>query len=150
MTLKTIAFGNLKRRKAKAAFVLLGLLIGTTAVVAFVTLVGALTFDINHKLETYGANILVLPKTETLSLTYGGLSLGGVSFDMQELRQDALLRHGREPEGHARSEGCGPDDRLPEQQHRQEADARQQEVGRRHVEHPDGGADAGDQEHPKE
>jgi len=46
--------------------------------------------DINHKLEMYGANILIVPKTENLSLTYGGLSLGGVSFDMTEIRQDEL------------------------------------------------------------
>jgi putative ABC transport system permease protein len=49
-----------------------------------------LTQDINHKLEEYGANILIVPKTENLSLTYGGLSIGGVSFDMQEIRQEDL------------------------------------------------------------
>ena len=90
MTLKDIAFRNLKRRKSKAAFVLVGLMIGVSAVVAFISLVEALTQDINHKLEEYGANILIVPKTENLSLTYGGLSIGGVSFDMQEIRQEDL------------------------------------------------------------
>ena len=90
MTLKDIAFRNLKRRKSKAAFVLVGLMIGVSAVVAFISLVEALTQDINHKLEEYGANILVVPRTENLSLTYGGLSIGGVSFDMQEIRQEDL------------------------------------------------------------
>jgi putative ABC transport system permease protein len=90
MTLKDIAIRNLRRRKAKAAFVFLGLLIGVSAVVAFITLVDALTQDINHKLEKYGANILIAPKTENLSLTYGGLSLGGVSFEMQEILQKDL------------------------------------------------------------
>ncbi|MDP3040232.1 MAG: ABC transporter permease, partial [Deltaproteobacteria bacterium] len=90
MTLKDIAFRNLRRRKSKAAFVLVGLMIGVSAVVAFISLVEALTLDINHKLEEYGANILIVPKTETLSLTYGGLSIGGVSFDMQEIRQKDL------------------------------------------------------------
>ena len=46
--------------------------------------------DINHKLEMYGANILIVPKTENLSLTYGGMSLGGISFDMKEIRQEEL------------------------------------------------------------
>ena len=90
MTLKDIALRNLRRRKSKAAFVLVGLMIGVSAVVAFISLVEALTQDINHKLEEYGANILIVPKTENLSLTYGGLSLGGVSFDMQEIRQEDL------------------------------------------------------------
>jgi putative ABC transport system permease protein len=90
MTFKDIALRNLKRRKAKAAFVLLGLLIAVSAVVSFMSLTEALTRDINDKLEKYGANILIVPKTENLSLTYGGLSLGGVSFEMQEIRQENL------------------------------------------------------------
>lgn len=92
MTLKDIAFRNLIRRKAKASFVLLGLLIGVSAVVAFMSLVEALTRDINHKLEKYGANILIVPRTENLPLTYGGLSLGGFSFEMKEIRQEDLNR----------------------------------------------------------
>ena len=90
MKLIHISLANLRRRKAKAFFILLGLLVGVSAVVAFISLVGALTNDINHKLEKYGANILIVPKTENLSLSYGGLSLGGFSFDMQEIHQDDL------------------------------------------------------------
>ena len=90
MNIRDIAFRNLRRRKGKATFVLVGILIGVASVVAFISLVEALTQNINHKLEQYGANILIVPKTENLSLTYGGLSLGGVSFDMQEIRQEDL------------------------------------------------------------
>lgn len=92
MTLRDIAFRNLRRRKAKAAFVLVGILIGVASVVAFISLVESLTQNINHKLEQYGANILIVPKTENLSLSYGGLSLGGVLFEMQEIRQADLGR----------------------------------------------------------
>jgi putative ABC transport system permease protein len=92
MTLRHIALSNLRRRKAKAGFILVGLLIGVSAVVAFVSLVGALTQDINGKLEKYGANILIVPETESLSLTYGGLSLGGISFEMKEIRQESLQK----------------------------------------------------------
>jgi putative ABC transport system permease protein len=92
MTLKDIAFSNLRRRKTKALFILAGLLIGVSTVVTLLTLVHAMRQDINHKLEMYGANILIVPKTENLSLTYGGLSLGGVSFDMKEIKQEDLSR----------------------------------------------------------
>jgi len=92
MTLRDIALLNLRRRKAKAAFVLAGLLVGVSTVVGLVTLTGALTDDVNHKLEQYGANILVVPKTENLSLNYGGLSLGGVSFDVEEIRESDLKK----------------------------------------------------------
>ena len=92
MKLSDISLGNLKRRKAKAIFVLIGLLVGVTAVVAFISLVDAMTRDINHKLEKYGANIMILPKTENLSLTYGGMAIGGVSFEMKEILQKDLQK----------------------------------------------------------
>jgi putative ABC transport system permease protein len=92
MTLKEISIRNLIRRKGKAAFVLTGLVIGVTTVVAIVSFVEAMTSDINHKLEKYGANILIVPKTENLTLTYGGLSLGGVSFEMKEIQEKELTR----------------------------------------------------------
>ncbi|HAY39089.1 MAG TPA: ABC transporter permease, partial [Desulfobacteraceae bacterium] len=94
MTLKEIAIKNLIRRKSKAAFILAGLVIGVTTMVAVISLVDAMSSDINDKLEKYGANILVVPKTENLPLTYGGISLGGVSFEMEEIRQEDLIRVG--------------------------------------------------------
>ena len=90
MTLKDIAFRNMMRRKAKAGFVLAGLLIGIATVVGLLSLIEAMTQDINHKLEKYGANILIVPQTQNLSLTYGGLSLGGISFEMEEIEQKEL------------------------------------------------------------
>ena len=92
MTLKDIALRNIRRRKAKAGFVLAGLLIAVSTAVALLGLIEAMNRDIQKNLEEYGANILILPRTENLSLTYGGLSLGGVSFEMQEIRQADLVR----------------------------------------------------------
>ena len=92
MTLKNISLKNLLRRKGKASFVLAGLVIGVSTVVGIISFVEATTNDINHKLEKYGANILIVPRTENLTLSYGGLSLGGVSFEMEEIRQEELAR----------------------------------------------------------
>ncbi len=92
MTLKHISFKNLIRRKGKASFVLAGLVIGVSTMVGIISFVDAMTSDINHKLEKYGANILIVPRTENLTLTYGGLTLGGVSFEMEEIRQEELAR----------------------------------------------------------
>ena len=80
------------RRKGKAAFVFAGLVIGVTTIVTVITLVESMTGDINEKLEKFGANILVVPRTENLTLSYGGLSLGGVSFEMQEIQQQELAQ----------------------------------------------------------
>jgi len=92
MTLKNISFKNLIRRKGKVSFVLAGLVIGVSTVVGIISFVDAMTSDINQKLEKYGANILIVPRTENLTLTYGGLSIGGVSFEMEEIREEDLAR----------------------------------------------------------
>lgn len=92
MTLQDIAFQNLLRRKRKTVFMLIGLIIGVATVVSMMTLIDGMTGDINYKLNKYGANILIVPKTENLTLSYGGLTLGGVSFEMQEIQEKSLER----------------------------------------------------------
>lgn len=90
MTIRDIAVKNLLRRKTKAAFILAGLVIGVATVVAIITLAETMGQDINKKLEKFGANILIVPKTDNLMLSYGGMALGGVSFDTAPLRQSEL------------------------------------------------------------
>lgn len=92
MQLIDIAIKNLVRRKAKAGFVMAGLVVGVAAMVAVIGFVRTMTAEINHKMERYGANILILPKTEDLQLSYGGLDLGGVAFDLAPMRQADLQR----------------------------------------------------------
>ena len=92
MTIKDIAIKNLLRRKGKAAFILAGLVIGVATVVAVISFADTMTDDINHKLEKYGANILIVPRTDNLPLTYGGMTLGGVSFEMEPIHQSQIDR----------------------------------------------------------
>ena len=60
------------------------------SVVALLTTTSTLEEDIAHKMYEFGANILITPRSEGLSLTYGGLSLGGLSFDLKEISQQDL------------------------------------------------------------
>ncbi len=92
MTLKDIALLNMRRRKAKAAFILVGLMIGVATVVALITLFTSVSHNILHKMEKYGANILVVPKSQNLSLSYGGISLGGVSLETEEISETDVGR----------------------------------------------------------
>ncbi|MGD9250921.1 MAG: ABC transporter permease [Desulfobacterales bacterium] len=92
MTLRQIAIRNLLRRKGKAMLILFGLVLGIGTVITVITYADAVTGDIKHKLEKYGANILIVPRTESLSLNYGGINMGGISFEMQELYEADLTR----------------------------------------------------------
>jgi len=90
MNLNAIAIANIKRRKAKAAFVLTGLLIAVATVVALLGLRQAVSSNMLLQLEQYGANIVILPQSDNLTLSYGGISLGGVSFDVRKIHEADL------------------------------------------------------------
>lgn len=90
MNLYTIAFNNLRRRKARLAFLLMGLLIGVATVVTLMTLSESMTMDAQHKMENFGANIVITPRADSLSLSYGGISLGGVTVGSQEIPEQDL------------------------------------------------------------
>lgn len=90
MKLHNIALNNLCRRKAKMAFLTIGLAVGVATIVTLVTLTNSMSGDIERKMDEFGANILITPRSNDLSMTYGGISLGGISFDQQEIREADL------------------------------------------------------------
>ncbi|MCM0079973.1 ABC transporter permease [Geomonas sp. Red32] len=90
MKLHNISFNNLRRRKAKMAFLTVGLVVGIATIVTLLTLTRSMSADIERKMDEFGANILITPQQNGLSLTYGGISLGGVSFDQTEIKESDL------------------------------------------------------------
>jgi putative ABC transport system permease protein len=92
MRLSSVAWDNLRRRSSRAAFLVAGLLVGIATVVTLLTLSRALTVQAQNQLETYGANIVVAPQTDDLSLAYGGVALGGVRLQARDLREADLAR----------------------------------------------------------
>lgn len=90
MHLHTISINNLKRRKAKMAFLTIGLMVGIATIVTLVTLTRSMSGDIERKMDEFGANILITPQSNGLAMSYGGISLGGVSFDQREIREADL------------------------------------------------------------
>src|SRR3989304_6427359 len=90
MKLSDIAINNLKRRKGKMIFLIIGLLIGITTIVTLVSITSRMSEDLGKKLDEYGANIIVAPKSDGLSLSYGGISLGGMTFETKELSSGDL------------------------------------------------------------
>ncbi|HEY4744195.1 MAG TPA: FtsX-like permease family protein [Desulfuromonadaceae bacterium] len=92
MRLHTIALNNLKRRKAKMAFLTIGLMAGIATIVTLLTLTRSMSSDIERKMDEFGANILITPRSNGLAMNYGGISLGGVTFDQREIRESDLGR----------------------------------------------------------
>lgn len=92
MRLHNISINNLMRRKAKMAFLTIGLLVGIATIVTLVTLTSSMSRDIEHKMDEFGANILITPLNKDLAMNYGGISLGVVTFDQREIREEDLAR----------------------------------------------------------
>ncbi len=92
MKLHTISINNLKRRKAKMAFLTIGLMVGIATIVTLVTLTRSMSSDIEHKMDEFGANILITPQSNGLAMNYGGISLGGVTFDQREIQEKDLAK----------------------------------------------------------
>lgn len=90
MKLHNISFGNLMRRKAKMLFLVLGLIIGISTVVTLMSITESMTQDIEERLNQFGANIIMVPRSENLSLSYGGIDVGGVNYEVKEFDQKDL------------------------------------------------------------
>ncbi|MEX0776511.1 MAG: FtsX-like permease family protein [Phycisphaeraceae bacterium] len=85
MRIRTLAIANLKRRKGKAAFLAAGIALGIGTVVALLGLSGSIRREIGTQLDQFGANIVVVPKSDSLALNYGGVSVSSVALDVQDL-----------------------------------------------------------------
>jgi putative ABC transport system permease protein len=88
MKLYNISLNNLRRRRTKMIFLVLGLTIAVTTVVTLVTVSQVMNADIANKLDEFGANIIITPKSDDLSLSYGGMAVSGVSLDVTKLKEN--------------------------------------------------------------
>lgn len=87
MRLSSISLNNLRRRKSRTLFLSLGLFIGIATVVALLSITAAMKADIDKKLDEFGANIVIAPRSDELVLSYGGITVGDLSYNQRELEE---------------------------------------------------------------
>jgi len=85
MRLVDIAWTNVRRRLSKVTLVVLGLSIGVATAVGLLTITETMQHDVSAKLDQYGANIIVVPKAQALTLSYGGLAVSSAAYDVGQL-----------------------------------------------------------------
>ena len=90
MNILTIPLRNLRRKLPRTVLTVVVFAIGVASVTALLELSRAVGESLESKLASFGANILVSPRTETLSVGYGGLALGDVSVDIKYLKEDEV------------------------------------------------------------
>lgn len=88
MRLSGIAFKNVRRHLGRSGLMIIAIAL-TAGVVVTLFLVGrSAERDLARKVDEYGANIVIVPRSKDLPLTYGGVQLGGVTYDVQTLRSE--------------------------------------------------------------
>lgn len=88
MQLRDIAWASLRRRPGRGLFTAGVVAIGIGTVVALVLLSRLMQAEISDELDRFGANIVITPKAQSLELAYGGIAVGGLTIDVQELRSE--------------------------------------------------------------
>ncbi|UMZ74576.1 ABC transporter permease [Natranaerofaba carboxydovora] len=92
MSLVQIALNNLKRRKLKIFFIVFSLVIAVATVTSLYVINTSMQRQVGEQMDEFGANLVVAPKSEGLSLTYGGVPLPGVTYHVEEINEDAVER----------------------------------------------------------
>jgi putative ABC transport system permease protein len=98
MKLLDIAINNLRRKKGRTFFLVSGLALGIGAAVALTSVGQAMNREVMHTLDEFGANILVLPASEDLPLSYGGMTVsaintGGRSLTIDDARKIRTIKN---------------------------------------------------------
>ena len=92
MRLVDVVLTNLRRRKARKALLVVGLTVGVASVVTLMAITETMEKDVAVKLDEYGANILIVPQADGLSLSYGGVTVASAAYDVGELSLADLNR----------------------------------------------------------
>ena len=91
MNLFDITLFGLRRQKLRKAFLALAMVVSLSTVLVLFIFVESQAQTLASQFDEYGANIIVTPKTDDLSLTYGGISLSGIVTNLVEIEAEEVL-----------------------------------------------------------
>ncbi len=92
MNIRKLAWKNLLRRKSRAVFTGLGIFLGIATFVAIFSITSQMEGAVQDQLDRFGANIMVSPRTERLSLGFGDIALGGTEVAHSRLKMADMER----------------------------------------------------------
>ncbi|MDP1808910.1 MAG: ABC transporter permease [Actinomycetota bacterium] len=87
MRLERITVVNIRKHFWRLGLLTAGLAVAVATVVALYTLSILMNEDWQKKLDEYGTNMVIVPKTDNLPLSYAGVALGGVSLGNRTLTE---------------------------------------------------------------
>ncbi|MDO9631011.1 MAG: FtsX-like permease family protein [Humidesulfovibrio sp.] len=93
MNILTIALRNARKKWVRTLLLLLVFTLGVVSIVSLNFVSRVVGEGLEKKLVSFGANILISPKSEKLTVSYGGFALGDMLFDVSYLDEaDTIAR----------------------------------------------------------
>ncbi|OGR36351.1 MAG: hypothetical protein A2051_03050 [Desulfovibrionales bacterium GWA2_65_9] len=91
MNILTIALRNARKKWVRTLLLLLVFTLGVVSIVSLNFVSRVVGEGLEKKLVSFGANILVSPRSEKLTVSYGGFALGDMLFDVTYLDEKDTL-----------------------------------------------------------
>lgn len=92
MNILTIPLGNIRRKPNKTLLLVLVFSLGVMSIIALHQVSLVVGESLEKKLSAYGANIIVSPQTESLSVSYGGFHMGDMLYGVNDLMEEATVK----------------------------------------------------------
>ncbi|MDW7673390.1 MAG: FtsX-like permease family protein [Bacillota bacterium] len=100
MRLDSIAINNIKRRKWKMAFIVLGIALAVSTIVTLYSATEAMNQELADRFDEIGANIMIVPNVDNYALSYGGITVASANVNsMGYLHNDDVIKINNIPEG---------------------------------------------------
>jgi putative ABC transport system permease protein len=83
---------DVEKRTGKFLFLVISVTIGVAAFTGVLTINIAAQEDMDRQLESFGANMVIYPRTDDFSLQYGGVSLTSVDIKQSEIDESDIQK----------------------------------------------------------
>ncbi|PLX67290.1 MAG: ABC transporter permease [Denitrovibrio sp.] len=87
MNILTLPLKNLKRKLLRTGILITVFTVGILSVVMLYNVSETIGHSLEKKMTEFGANILIYPKSDSLNVSYGGFSLGNLSYSVKYLSE---------------------------------------------------------------
>ncbi len=82
MRLYDISLKGLRRRLGRMLLLLLSLATAVATLVTLVTITRSMNHSVAHRMDEFGANIVIVPQASDLAVSYGGITVGSAAYDV--------------------------------------------------------------------
>jgi putative ABC transport system permease protein len=83
---------DIGKRKGRFLFLILSVAIGVAAFTGILTINISAKADLDRQLESFGANMVIYPKSDDFMLNYGGISLTSVNVKPSEINESDIQK----------------------------------------------------------